>query len=244
MTGYVIGVRSPLYAAGVELLPFGLRGVGRARGDPLAAARRAAFRSARQTLYQGLLADPARSPRAGTLTPGSWVIVDEIQRLPGLLNESPLHRGAPAALRAARLSARKLRAPASTCSRTRTVAGDFPLTPEELGGQLDLERTSRSARCRWCSLPEPQETLRTYVQLYLREESRRGARANLPGLPASCRRRLCHAQSINISGLARDAGVARTPSRVNPDLEDTLLARACRVHRPARRERKHPKLYW
>ncbi len=58
---------------------------------------------------------------------------------------------------------------------------------------------------------------------------------------------LFHGQVINVSGLARDAAVARTTINGYLEiLEDTLLA----VRLPAyearlrARERKHPKLYW
>ncbi len=71
---------------------------------------------------------------------------------------------------------------------------------------------------------------------------------NLPGfarfLPVAA---LCHGQSINISGLARDAGVARTTVEGYVQiLEDTLLARRLPAYtaRLRVRERKHPKLYW
>jgi hypothetical protein len=79
-------------------------------------------------LYQSLLADPA--PFAGELRrldPGAWVVVDEIQRLPGLLNE--VHRFIEErGLRFALLgsSARKLRAAGVNLLGGRPLAGDAP----------------------------------------------------------------------------------------------------------------------
>jgi len=232
---------------------FGLRGVGKSTWirSQLPDARR--FDLLDETLYQGLLADPAPfAAELRTLTPGSWVIVDEIQRLPGLLNE--VHRFIEERrLRFALLgsSARKLRAAGVNLLGGRALWREmFPLTPEELGGQLDLERTLEiGALPLVLASPEPQETLRTYVQLYLREEIKGEALVrNLPGfarfLPVAA---LCHAQSINISGLARDAGVARTTVEGYIQiLEDTLLARRLPAYtaRLRVRERKHPKLYW
>jgi uncharacterized protein len=71
---------------------------------------------------------------------------------------------------------------------------------------------------------------------------------NLPGfarfLPVAA---LCHGQTINVAGLARDAGVARTTVEGYIQiLEDTLLARRLPAYtaRLRVRERKHPKLYW
>jgi predicted AAA+ superfamily ATPase len=126
----------------------------------------------------------------------------------------------------------------------------FPLTPEELGQDFDLDRALELG-----GLPlvlasdEPHETLRSYVQLYLREEIKGEALVrNLPGfarfLPVAG---LFHAQTLSIAGLARDAGVARTTVEGYLDiLEDTLLARRLPAYTPRLRvrERKHPKLYW
>src|SRR4051794_32657169 len=74
----------------------------------------------------------------------------------------------------------------------------------------------------------PTQTLRAYVQLYLREEIKGEALVrNLPGfarfLPVAG---LFHAQLLNLAGIARDAGVARTTVKgYRGVLEDTLLAR-------------------
>lgn len=96
---------------------------------------------------------------------------------------------------------------------------------------------------------EPHETLRAYVQLYLSEEVKGEALVrNLPGfarfLPVAG---LFHGQLLNVAGLARDAGVARTTVEGYLEvLEDTLLARRLPAYeaRLRVRERKHPKLYW
>ena len=232
---------------------FGLRGVGKSTWirSQLPDARR--FDLLDETLYQQLLADPAPfAAELRTLAAGSWVVLDETQRLPGLLNE--VHRFIEERrLRFALLgsSARKLRAAGVNLLAGRALWREmFPLTPEELGGELDLEQTLRiGALPLVLASPEPQETLRTYVQLYLREEIKGEALVrNLPGfarfLPVAA---LCHSQTINISGLARDAGVARTTVEGYIQiLEDTLLARRLPAYtaRLRVRERKHPKLYW
>ena len=44
-----------------------------------------------ESIYQDLLADPSLfAAQLGSLRSGSWVVVDEIQRIPSLLNE--VHR--------------------------------------------------------------------------------------------------------------------------------------------------------
>ena len=232
---------------------FGLRGVGKSTwvGEQLPDAHR--FDLLDEGLYQGLLADPA--PFAGELRrldPGSWVVVDEIQRLPGLLNE--VHRFIEErGLRFALLgsSARKLRATGVNLLGGRALWREmFPLTPEELGADFDLDRTLRVG-----ALPlvlgsaSAEETLRAYVQLYLREEIKGEALVrNLAGfarfLPVAG---LFHGQLLNVAGIARDAGVARTTVEGYLGvLEDTLLARRLPAYeaRLRVRERKHPKLYW
>lgn len=232
---------------------FGLRGVGKSTWirSQLPDARR--FDLLDEGLYQQLLADPAQfAAELRTLAPGNWVVLDEIQRLPGLLNE--VHRFIEERrLRFALLgsSARKLRAAGVNLLAGRALWREmFPLTPEELGGQHDIERTLQlGALPLVLASPQPQETLRAYVQLYLREEIKGEALVrNLPGfvrfLPLAA---ILHGQTINLAGLARDAGVARTTVEGYIQiLEDTLLVRRLPAYtaRLRVRERKHPKLYW
>ena len=70
---------------------FGPRGIGKSTwtAERLAGARR--FDLLDEAYYQALLADPSLfASELRTLKPRSWVVVDEVQRLPGLLNE--VHR--------------------------------------------------------------------------------------------------------------------------------------------------------
>lgn len=232
---------------------FGLRGVGKSTWIRTKLPDAQRFDLLDEGLYQELLADP--EPFAGALRRldrGSWAVVDEVQRLPGLLNE--VHRFIEErGLRFALLgsSARKLRAAGVNLLGGRALWREmFPLTPEELGEDFDLDRTLEVG-----ALPlvldsdSPQETLRAYVQLYLREEIKGEAVVrNLPGfarfLPVAG---LFHGQLVNVSGIARDAGVARTTVEGYLSvLEDTLLVRRLPAYeaRLRVRERKHPKLYW
>lgn len=232
---------------------FGLRGVGKSTWirKQLPDAHR--FDLLDEGLYQHLLADPA--PFAGELRrldSGSWVVVDEIQRLPGLLNE--VHRFIEErGLRFALLgsSARKLRAAGVNLLGGRALWREmFPLTPEELGDEFNLDRALEVGGLPLVLAAEtPDETLRAYVQLYLSEEVKGEALVrNLPGfarfLPVAG---LFHGQLLNVAGVARDAGVARTTVEGYLGvLEDTLLARRLPAYeaRLRVRERKHPKLYW
>jgi predicted AAA+ superfamily ATPase len=178
--------------------------------------------------------------------------VDEVQRLPSLLNE--VHRFIEdAGLRFVLTgsSARKLRRTGVNLlagrALTRTM---YPLLPAELGRDFDLENvlSHGSLPIVWSSPSKP-ETLKAYVQTYLKEEIQAEALArNLAGfarfLPIAA---LFHAQTLNVSALARDAGVSRmTVSGYLDVLEDTLLAFRLPAYAAKLRvrERKHPKLYW
>ena len=203
--------------------------------------------------YHDYLADPSLfAGELETVAAGRWVVVNEVQRLPNLLNE--VHRfiegrGLKFALLGS--SARKLKA-----ARVNLLAGRalhrtmHPLTPAELGGDFDLEAALDTGTIPlvWVA-DERRAVLESYVQLYLREEIRaEGLVRNLPGfarfLPIAA---LYHGEFVNVSGLARDCGVARTTVQGYLDiLEDTLLAFRLPAFeaRLRVRERRHPKLYW
>ena len=204
-------------------------------------------------LYQDLLLEPAIF--AGLLEglpSDAWVVVDEVQRLPHLLNE--VHRLIEERnLRFALVgsSARKLRIGGTNLLAGRALWKTlFPLLPDELGADFDLERvlSTGSIPLVWRA-PDPVATLEAYVQLYLKEEIRAEALVrNLPGFARFLRvASLFHGQTINVSALARDSGTAR--STVNgylEILEDTLLVHRVPGHesRLRVRERRLPKLYW
>jgi predicted AAA+ superfamily ATPase len=159
-----------------------------------------------------------------TLHAGDWVVVDEVQRIPALLNE--VHRLIESKrLRFALLgsSARKLKTAGTNLLAGRALMKTmYPLTPAELGSDFDLQRILHfgSVPLVWAS-DNPRETLESYVRLYLREEIRAEALVrNLPGfsrfLPIAA---LFHGQVINISSIARDAGVPRTTFRSSDGVE-------------------------
>ena len=203
--------------------------------------------------YQRYLAQPgvfASEVRA--LLPCEWVVVDEIQRLPNLLNE--IHRlieerGLKFVLCGS--SARKLtRAGVNLLAGRALRRHMHPFLPEEL-----KERFSLADALQWGLLPliwaseDRAETLEAYAQLYLREEIQAEAVVrNLPGfarfLPIAA---LYHGQVLNASNIAREAGVARaTVLEYLAILEETLLCfRVPAFEARLRvRERKHPKFYW
>jgi len=206
-----------------------------------------------QALYQSYLAHIGRfAEELRALRPGSMVVVDEVQRIPALLNEVHRHieeRELRFALCGS--SARKLKRGDVNLLAGRAVRRNMhPLLPEEMGPAFDLDRVLRwgSLPIIW-SAPDRREALEAYVQMYLREEIQTEALVrNLPGfarfLPVAA---LFHGQVLNVAGLARDAGVARgTVSGYLSILEDTLMAFFLPPFegRLRVRERRHPKLYW
>jgi len=182
----------------------------------------------------------------------STVVVDEVQRLPSLLNT--VHQK----IEAKRLrfvlsgsSARKLRRSGVNLLAGRATRRELhPFVPEELGASFRLRDALTTGM-----LPviygaeDPADALAGYVRMYLREEIQaEAATRNLPGfarfLPTAA---LFHAQALNTSALARDAGAARTTVQGYLQiLEDTLFTFQVPAHeaRLRVREKRHPKLYW
>ncbi|MDE0416638.1 MAG: DUF4143 domain-containing protein, partial [bacterium] len=190
--------------------------------------------------------------KTNTAEPGSWVVVDEIQRLPNLLNDVHRHiemRQLNFALLGS--SARKLKSTGVNLLAGRASHRTMhPLSPAELGDDFDLDVALDTGTIPlvWVA-GDRRAVLESYARLYLREEIRaEGLVRNLPGfarfLPVAA---LCHGEVINVSGLARDCGVARTTVEDYLDiLEDTLVVFRLPGFQPRLRvrERRHPKLYW
>ncbi|MBN1103475.1 MAG: ATP-binding protein [Deltaproteobacteria bacterium] len=206
-----------------------------------------------EATYQRLLGNPGLfADELAAIQPEKWVIVDEVQRLPNLLNE--VHRF----IEEKRLrfvlcgsSARKLKRSGVNLLAGRALRRAMhPFVPEELGDAFVLDEALQSGLMPviWDSAAKD-ETLAAYAQLYLKEEVQAEALVrNLPGfvrfLPLAA---LFHGQTINVSNIARDAGVARTTVAGYLDiLEETLLCFRLPAYEAKLRvrERKSPKWYW
>ncbi|RME58800.1 MAG: ATP-binding protein [Candidatus Dadabacteria bacterium] len=180
-----------------------------------------------------------------------WVVVDEIQRLPHLLNE--VHRAIEnqkIKFALSGSSARKLKRKDTNLLAGRAINKEMhPFLPQELGDDFSLDTALRFGTIPviWTS-PDREAALEAYAHRYLKEEIQAEALVrNIPlfgrFLPISA---LMHGQVLSISSLARDSGVHRnTVANYIDILEDTLIAfRLPAFEAKARvKERKHPKFY-
>jgi predicted AAA+ superfamily ATPase len=204
-------------------------------------------------VYQRLLVDPAQfANELRALADGQWVVVDEVQRLPELLNE--VHRF----IEEKRLrfilcgsSARKLRRAGVNLLAGRALNRQMhPFVPEELGERFDLDEAMRVGLLPIICMSEAkEETLTSYAQFYLREEIQ--AEALVRNLPAFARflpvAAMLHGQGLNVTNVARETGVARTTAIGYLEiLEETLLCFRLPAYEAKLRvrERKLPKWYW
>lgn len=202
--------------------------------------------------FNELLADPQR---LGSYIPPKhrgWVVLDEVQRVPDLLNE--VHRQIEGRGRRFVLtgsSARKLRRGGSNllAGRALTLAL-HPLMAAEVGRDFDLER-ALSFGMLPAALKEtdPQAFLKAYVRTYLEEEVRQeGLTRNLSAFA-----RFLEAASfsqgavLNVSDVARECRVERkVVENYFSVLEDLMIARRLPVfaRRAKRRLVAHAKFYF
>jgi predicted AAA+ superfamily ATPase len=206
-------------------------------------------------VYLRLLADPSAFRReVEALPPGTWVVVDEVQRIPALLNEvhSLIARhGKRWAFALCGSSARKLKRMDANLLAGRVVNRSFfPLAWAESGGAVPVDEILRFGL-----LPAVrQETaaavdiLDAYAANYLREEIQQEALtrdlasfARFLGVAA-----LLNGQIVNVANIARESAVARqTVQRYFDVLVDTLVGQWLPAWQPRLkvRERANPKFY-
>jgi len=163
----------------------------------------------------------------------SVIIIDEIQRVPLLLNEvhylMEKYRACRFVLTGS--SARKLRAAGTNLLAGRAVERHlFPFTAKELGARFDLESALKYGTLPSIFDKEPimqEEILSAYVHTYLQEEIRsEGLARNLGSfsrfLEIAASR---NGESVNFSAIARECMLAlRTVQSYYEILEDTLIA--------------------
>jgi len=206
-----------------------------------------------------LLRDPGRfAEEVEALPPRRWVVVDEVQRLPVLLNEVQdliARHGARYRFALTGSSARKLKREDANLLAGRVVNRKFfPLTAAELGDDFDVD-----AVLRYGTLPAVQaetggdaarvDLLAAYAENYLTQEIRH--EALVKRLDSFTRfldvAAIANAQVTNVAAIARDAAVARpTVQGYFEILVDTLVGTWLPAWRPRAKikELRHPKFYF
>jgi predicted AAA+ superfamily ATPase len=206
-----------------------------------------------------LLREPGLLTREVEALPArSWVVVDEVQKLPALLNEVQdllLRRGPRIRFALTGSSARKLRRSDANLLAGRAINRRFfPLTASELGRDFDLDRALRfgTLPAVWAdarSDADRIDILEAYAENYLTQEIRQ--EALVKSLDSFSRflevSAQMNAQVTNVSGIARDAGVARpTVQGYFEILIDTLIGVWLPAWRPRAKVKEvgHPKFYF
>ncbi len=164
-----------------------------------------------------------------TLSPGDWAVIDEVQKVPQLLDE--VHRlieGHGLRFILSGSSARKLRRGGVNLLAGRAVTTSmYPLVSAELPFEIDTGRALRFGMLPMAVTAEaPQDYLRTYAETYLVQEIQAEALTRNLGafarfLEIAARQ---NGQVTNATGIARDAGInRRTVQNHFEILTDTLL---------------------
>lgn len=203
-------------------------------------------------LYTELLASPSRLE--AKIPPGhrGWVIVDEVQKVPALLDE--VHR----LIERRRLrfgltgsSARKLRGRGVNLLAGRALSLTMhPLTRVELGDSFDLKHSLQYGQLPAAYVDDdPRAFLSTYTSTYLREEVlQEGLTRNLAAF-ARFLEAIAFSQAavLNLAAVARDCHIERKVAESYVGiLEDLLIG--IRVpafqRRAKRRVTAHPKFFY
>ncbi len=230
---------------------FGPRGTGKTAWARASLPGALTFDLLDARLYGRLLASPTL---LGEMIPAShtdWVVVDEVQRAPALLDE--VHRLIETRHLRFLLtgsSARKLRRAGVNLLAGRALTRYMhPLTAEELGGDFDLKRALRIGGLPFAwTTNAPDDYLGAYAATYLREEVlQEGLTRNLAAfsrfLEAAT---FSQASVLNMTAVARESGIAaKMAEGYFSLLEDLLLG--VRIppftRRAKRRVVMHPKFF-
>ena len=189
---------------------------------------------------------------AEPLNPGRQIVIDEIQKVPTLLDEVHWlleNRGLHFALCGS--SARKVKRGAANLLGGRAIRYELHgLTASELAGEFELDRMLNHGYLpRIYEASRPNRLLDAYIADYLKEEvAAEGLVRNLPTfsdfLDVAA---LSDCEIVNFSNIARECGVSsHTTKNHFQILEDTLLGRWLPAYRkrPKRRVIGAPKFYF
>ena len=237
-----------------SFLLFGPRGTGKSTWLKQTLPNAPRFDLLDASLFLELHREPHRlEALAGSRAAGSWIVLDEIQKIPQLLDE--VHRLMEDRRWRFALcgsSARKLKRGGANLLAGRAITLNMEgLVSAELRKQFDAQFSLE-----WGTLPfihtdkkHAAEILAAYVTTYLKEEIREeGLVRNVtPFVRFLAVAGQCNGQIVNGHNIAREAAVPRTTvESYFSILTDTLLGHFLPAWRPGYkvREMSHPKFYW
>jgi predicted AAA+ superfamily ATPase len=237
---------------GKSFFLFGPRGTGKSTWVKTNFPKALLFDLLESELYNDLLAQPQRLENLIPKDFDDWIVLDEVQRIPDLLNEA--HRLIEKNKYKFILtgsSARSLRKKGTNLLAGRALTFFMhPLTATELGNDFKIQHSLNFGQ-----LPsvyteaDPKAYLESYVKTYVREEvQQEGLTRNLGAffrfLEAAS---FSQGSLLNISGVARECSIERkVVENYFGILEDLLLASYLHVFtkRARRRMVRHPKFYY
>ncbi len=206
----------------------------------------------RSDVYTTLLGNPSALETFIPADYQGWVVIDEVQKVPALLDE--VHRLIEQReLRFALTgsSARKLRRGGVNLLAGRAVTRRMhPLSALELGEAFDLEESIQFGCLPTIkSHADPADYLASYVETYLREEVQQEGLTRRLDVFARFLQTASFSQGspLNVSTIARDCGIGRKLAESYFEILDDLLI-ASRIPVFTRRAKRaviaHPKFYY
>ncbi|MCX6579863.1 MAG: DUF4143 domain-containing protein [Candidatus Aminicenantes bacterium] len=233
---------------------FGSRGVGKSTWLEKKMPDALFFNLLDSSLYLELSHNPmSLEAMAGNLPDDSWIVIDEIQKIPPLLDE--VHRLMEKKRWRFALcgsSARKLRRGGVNLLGGRALTRNLDaFSYAELGKNFDLDFSLQWGLLPWVQLEKENaaDILDSYVNTYIKEEIKEEGiiRRVPPFLRFLKIAGQLNGQLINAQNISREAMTPRASVDVYFSiLQDTLLGYFLPAYRPniKVREQTHPKFYW
>ena len=233
---------------------FGPRGVGKSTWLKDVLPQAIFFDLLDASLYLELSRDPSRlEAMAGKLKANDWVVLDEVQKIPDILDE--VHRlieNRKWRFALCGSSARKLRRKGTNLLGGRALTRELSgFSWQELKDRYDFAYSLQWGLLPWVQLDRKNaaDILSSYVNTYVKQEIKEeGIVRSLPpflrflGIAGQL-----NGQMINAQNIAREASVPRSSVDVYFSiLIDTLLGYFLPAYRPQVkvREQTHPEFYW
>lgn len=235
---------------------FGPRGTGKSSWLDVHFSGAVRFDFLKNDVLLRYLGEPHRFRReVENVRKGAWIVLDEVQKIPALLDEvqALMHaRGKEVRFCLTGSSARKLKASHANLLAGRAIQKSFfPLVSRELADDFQLEKCLQLGTLPlvWAEPEHAIGTLEAYVGTYLKEEIQQEAvTRNLESFTRFLKvAALLNGQVVNVAGIGRDAGIPRpSVDRYFSVLSDTLIGTWLPGWQPRLkvREKQNPKFYF